>query len=381
MGKQKNGKKNVFLLGTTSFLNDFSSEMIMPILPFFLSSLGAPVVLIGLVGGLRDSLGSILKVLFGYLSDKTGKRKPFVYAGYLTSAFFKLLLAFSPNALFALSSASLERIGKGMRDAPRDAMIGQFMPKKTGTGFGIHQMMDTAGAILGSLAVLLMIWYLAMSYDMIIALAALLAILSIGPLFLVKEPIFKPYQNSYGFRSALSKLPGNLLVFTVIASLFSLANFSYMFFILKAQVSEDIVTAIALYVVFNVFFAIFAYPIGKYADKVGKRKVLIFGYVLFALVSFAFVFYSGLYALLILFILYGIANAAVKGVERAYVVDLSPANLKATSIGTFQLMTGLAALPSSIIAGYLWEAISPEATFMFGAVVSFGAAILLAFKK
>ncbi len=113
MTQEEKGKKNVLLLGLTSFLNDFSSEMIMPILPFFLSSLGASALLIGLVGGLRESLGSILKVLFGYLSDKAGKRKPFVYAGYLTSALFKLLLAFSPTASFAVASASLERIGKG----------------------------------------------------------------------------------------------------------------------------------------------------------------------------------------------------------------------------------------------------------------------------
>ena len=381
MGKQEEGRKNVILLGLTSFLNDFSSEMIMPILPFFLSSLGASAVLIGLVGGLRDSLASVLKFLFGYMSDKAGRRKPFVYGGYLVSALFKLLLAFSPSVLSAVSSASLERVGKGMRDAPRDAMIGQFMPERSGTGFGLHQMLDTAGAIMGSLAVLVLVAWLALDYGMIIVIAAFLAILSIGPLFLVKEPAFKPYRERRGFISALATLPRDLKVFILIASLFSLANFSYMFFVLRAGSGGDIVTAIGLYVLFNIFFALFAYPIGKRADSVGKRRVLICGYVLFALVSLAFVYYSDIYAMILLFILYGISYAAVKGVERAYVVDMSPSELKGTSLGAFQLVTGLAALPASIVAGYLWDAFSPEATFMFGAIVAGAAAALLALLR
>ena len=255
MGKRKDekGKMNVSLLGTTSFLNDFSSQMILPILPFFLSSLGASAVLIGLVGGLRESLDKLFEVASGYLSDKIGRRKPFVYAGYITSSFFKLLLAFSPTAMSASSSASLERVGKGMRDAPRDAMIGQFMPGKTGTSFGLHRMFDTAGAVFGSLAVLVLIAYFFVPYDLLIMTAALIGILSIAPLSLVKEPPFRPYRNKHGFRYALSKLPRKLIIFNIIASLFTLANFSYMFFILKAQATEGLVIPIALYVLFNIF--------------------------------------------------------------------------------------------------------------------------------
>jgi MFS family permease len=379
--EERKGKKNIALLGATSFLNDFSSEMMLPILPFFLSSLGATPLLIGLVGGIRDSLDRLLRIVFGYLSDRAGKRKPFVYLGYITSAFFKFLMALSPNAVVASSSASLERIGKGIRDAPRDAMIGQFLPNKTGTGFGLHRMLDTAGAVFGSLAALLIIAYLAWSYNTIILIAAFVALISIGPLFLVKEPPFKPYRNMKGFRYALSKLPKELLAFNIIASLFALANFSYMFFILKAYTTEGLVIPIALYVVFNIFYAAFAYPIGRHADKVGKRKIIVGGYMLFALVSLAFVHYSSLAALLVLFIFYGIANAAVKSVEPAYVTDMAPADLRATSLGTFQMMTGLAAIPSGLIAGYLWQYISPETTFMFGAVVAFAAAVLLAIKR
>lgn len=377
MNNKKEGKKNVLLLGLTSFFNDVSSEMIMPILPFFLSSLGASPLLIGLVGGLRDSLDKLLKVFFGYLSDKTQKRKPFVYGGYVTSAAFKILLAFSPTALIASAFASLERIGKGMRDAPRDAMIDKFMPKKTGTGFGLHQMMDTSGAVLGSIIVLALIAYFSIDYGNIILAAGLIGLLSIVPLIMVKKIKFKEKFEQYKFISSMSKIPKKLLLFNTIASLFALANFSYMFFILRAQVEKGIVTTLALYVVFNIAYALFAYPIGKRSDKIGKREVLIGGYLLFSMVSLAFVYFTGIYALVILFVFYGISNAAIKAVERAYVADMSPSEIKATSLGLFQTMTGIAAIPSGLIAGYLWEYISPEATFIFGAVIAFMAAVLL----
>jgi len=381
MGDNKDGKKNVFLLGLTSFFNDVSSEMIMPILPFFLASLGASPVLIGLVGGLRDSLDRLLKVFFGYLSDKTQERKSFVYGGYVTSAAFKILLAFSPTALIASAFASLERIGKGMRDAPRDAMIDKFMPRKTGTGFGLHQMLDTSGAVLGSIIVLAMIAYLSVNYGTIILIAGVIGLLSLIPLFLVKNIEIKKKFGQYNFISSLSRIPKKLLVFNIIASLFALANFSYMFFILRAQVEKGIVTTLALYVVFNIAYALFAYPLGKRSDSLGKREILIGGYLLFALVSLAFVYFTGIYALVILFVFYGISNAAVKAVERAYVADMSPSEIKATSLGMFQTMTGIAAIPSGLIAGYLWEYISPETTFFFGAGVAFIAAVLLVLHR
>ncbi len=375
MSSKDDGKKNVVILGITSFLNDFSSEMILPILPFFLTSLGASPVLIGVVGGLRDSLTSIFKVAFGYLSDKYAKRKPFLYGGYAFSALFKLFLAISSNSMAAVLSASFERIGKGMRDAPRDAMISQFMPTRTGAAFGLHRMLDTGGAILGSVAVALILMFLYLTLDQIILIAATISFLSIIPLYFVKEPAFNPMRHSK-FRIALTSLPKNVLVFTGIASLFALANFSYMFFIMRA-VDGGIIIPILLYVVFNIMYAAFSYPLGKYSDKIGKRKILIGGYILFSIVCIGFYQFESLQSLIILFMLYGVANAAIIGIQRAYVSDISPSDMRATAIGAFHTCTGLAALPSSIIAGYLWSAFSPAYAFLFGGLVAFASAVAL----
>ncbi|MEM3364639.1 MAG: MFS transporter [Candidatus Micrarchaeia archaeon] len=384
--KEKEGVKNITLLGVVSFLNDFSSEMIMPILPFFLAALGGDSVLIGLVGGIRDSITSFLKILFGYISDKIGKRKVFVYAGYITSALFKFFLAFAPSPFLALGAASLERVGKGMRDAPRDAMISQFLPNKSGAGFGLHQALDTVGAIFGSVAVLLLLMYVftqptLSEYSLIIAFAGIIAILSVIPLVLVKEPKFKPTGKEYNFLSAVKALPRDMLVFTGITAVFTLANFSYMFFIMKAGLTEGLLISILLYIVYNIFQAAFSYPIGKYADRIGKRAILIISYVVFAAILFGFAILNSTSAMLLLFVLYGISTAAFIGVQKAYASDLSPTNLRGTAMGMFQMAIGIAALPSSVIAGYLWKVVSPEATFIFGGAASLLAALLMIFFK
>lgn len=184
--------KNVILLGIVSFLNDLSSEMIMPILPMFITSLGGTGLSIGLIGGLRDSITSFLQVLSGYLSDRTGKRKIFVYSGYLTSAVFKLLLSFSRIWHHVLIFASLERIGKGIRTAPRDSIIADSMPKKRGKGFGIHRAFDESGAILGTVVVFLLLWFMDFDFSRIIFIAAIISFLSIVPLHFVSEEKRKP---------------------------------------------------------------------------------------------------------------------------------------------------------------------------------------------
>jgi MFS family permease len=375
---RKNGKKNVTLLGITSFLNDLSSEMIMPVLPFFLSALGASPVLIGLVGGLRNSLDKILKVFFGYLSDKVGSRKNFIYGGYFTSALFKIALAFSPTAGVAASTASLERVGKGMRDAPRDAMIGKFMPDKTGEGFGIHQMLDTAGAVCGALSALILLMFFSLEYSSIILIGGTLALLSLIPLFFVMKT---PGQTD-GLKdmlSSLSEIPGHLWIFNLVAGLFSVSAVSYMFFLMKAELSEGIIIPIGLYALYNVFYAGGSYPLGKKADEIGKKKILFAGYILFSISCLLFAIFSGIYILLLIFVLYGISKAAVN-MQRAYVVDSAPSRIKATSVGAFQLVVGISAVISGLIAGVLWEHVSPEATFFFGSALSFLAAILLAWK-
>ncbi len=373
----------VLLLGIVSFLNDLSSEMIMPILPMFITALGGTGLVIGLIGGLRDSISSILKVFCGYWSDKTGKRKVFVFSGYLTSALFKLALAFSKIWQHILIFSGLERVGKGLRTAPRDAIISDSMPKERGKGFGIHRALDTSGAILGSLVVFILFWFLGFNFKSVILIAAVFSLFSLIPLYFVKEKKKEPQDIS--LKIGLKNLPRSLKLFILVSSIFALANFSYMFFILRAQEfftgKLAIGVPILLYILFNIFYAVFAIPFGALSDKIGRKKVIIFGYLLFSLTCLGFAFFNSLAAFIVLFALYGIVYAIVDGNQRAFVSDLSTEKLRATALGTFHTATGLVALPASLIAGFLWQ-ITPTITFIYGSILSMASVLLfLIFKN
>jgi len=374
---------NILLLGIVSFFNDLSSEMIMPILPMFITALGGGGLIVGIIGGLRDSIASLLKVFCGYWSDKTGKRKIFVFSGYLTSALFKLFLGFSKMWQHVLIFAGLERIGKGLRTASRDAIIADSMPKERGEGFGIHRALDTAGAISGSIAVFVLFWFFGLEFKSIIFIAAILAFFSLLPLHFVKEKKRKP-QSNLELKISLGSLPWSLRLFILISSIFALANFSYMFFILKVQnlfVGKlSIGAPILFYVLFNIFYALFAVPFGRLSDRIGRKIVIMGGFLLFSLVSFGFAFFNSLPSFIILFALYGMVYAIVDANQRAYVADLSPQELRATALGTFHTAVGLAAFPSSLIAGALWQ-LNPDMTFMWGGVISIVAVVLLVFLE
>jgi len=374
---------NVFLLGIVSFLNDLSSEMIMPILPMFVKALGGSTLAIGLVGGLMESISSILKVFCGYWSDRTGRRKIFVSCGYLVSAFFKLLLALSQMFQQVVIFAALERVGKGLRTAPRDAIIADSMAAERGKGFGVHRALDTSGAILGSIVVFLLFWFFGFSFKLIILIAGVVAFASLIPLGFVKEGKTEPRDIT--IKVSLKNLPKSLTLFILISGVFALGNFSYMFFVIRVQqfftTKLSIGVPILLYILFNIFYAVFAIPLGVVSDKIGREKIIILGYLLFSLTSLGFAFVSSLPAFIILFALYGITYAAVDGNQRAFVSDLSSQQLKATALGTFHTITGLVALPASLIAGFLWQNISPEITFIYGSVLGFISVLLfIAFR-
>jgi MFS family permease len=370
---------NLLLLSIVSFLTDMSSEMILPILPLFLVSIGGTGIILGLIGGVGDSVASILKVFSGYFSDKLGKRKTLIYAGYQTSAVSKLFFAFATIWQHLLILRPIERLGKGIRTAPRDALIAESVQER-GKGFGIHRAFDTAGAIIGSLLALLFIIFYSLGFTTIFLIAGGVAFIALVPLIFLKEKKTRPLAKSISLHISFKEMPRSLKFFIIIATLFALGNFSYFFFILRAQqffsAELAIIGPLFLYVLLNVVYAAFCIPLGILSDKIGRKKVLIAGYALFGFVCLGFTqLYPSLVYLIILFMLYGLVYALVEANQRAFVSDLASDDLKGTALGTFHTTIGIALLPGSIIAGFLWDFINPMVTFLYGATLAFLAVI------
>ena len=376
--------KNVVLLGVVSFLNDISSEIIQPILPLFIASLGGSSLAVGLIGGISDGLPSLLKLLAGCWSDRLGRRKPLVVGGYAVSAVGKLLLPAAATWPQVFVLKTLERCGKGIRSAPRDAMISEsVVAERRGRGFGLHRAMDSAGAVIGSVLAYLL-WQAGYSYSSIFLGAGALALIALLPFYRVRESFSSP---SCEISLKISDISQQLRGFLLVASLFALGNFSYMFFVLRAQGlfsgAEAVAAPLLLYAFFNLVYALFAFPVGIWSDSVGRKKVLAIGYSLFAFTALGFAFVTNLAGLILLFGLYGLVYAIVDGSERAFVSDLSASHLRGSALGLYSAALGVAAIASSLIAGALWDLWGPEATFLFGAGAAGLAAVglLVGIKK
>ena len=368
---------NVILLSVVSFLNDVSSEMILPLLPVFILSLGGDEIVIGLVSGSMGFVSSTIKALFGFLSDRLRVRKPIVFSGYLSSAFFKFLLSLSRVWQHVLVFTSLERIGKGIRTAPRDAMISESIPKEKGRGFGIHRAMDTSGALLGAILAFLLIYEFDLSIRDILLLAALISFLSLIPFIWIKET-YQKVRMKRAFNE-IGRIDKRLKIFLVIATVFSMSNISYMFFLKRSEEVFGPKFYLVTYIVFNIFYAIFSYPSGVLSDRIGRWKVLSAGYLLFAITSMGFSFVNIGWVLIPLFSLYGISFALFDGNQRAFVSDLSDPKIRATALGVFHTLIGVTSLPAGIIAGYLWRSFSYSFTFLYSGLLALVSSILLIF--
>jgi MFS family permease len=375
---------NILLLGMVSLLTDLSSEMMVSILPMYITSIGGTAFIVGLTGGLGDSISSLLKVFSGYWSDRTGRRKPFVFFGYGASAVAKLALAFSTTWGQILGFRAVERTGKGMRDAPRDAIIADSAAAEVrGKAFGIHRTMDTSGAIGGSLLALLLFWVFGLHFKTIILVCAIVAFASLIPFLWVKDVRREPQKRSLGLN--FRALPRRLKYFVVVATVFALGNFTSWFFVLRARdffaetVSEDraVTLAIALYCLFNVVYAAFSIPVGILSDRIGRGRILLLGYTLLGVTFFSFALMQSVMGLVIFFILYGLIYAFVEGAERAFVCDMAPEHIRGTALGTLHTAVGVVALPSGIIAGLLWEHVGSWAAFVYGGSLGLIAAALL----
>lgn len=363
---------NVILLGITSFLTDISSEMVYPILPVYLVvKLGASPAILGVIEGVSESLASLLKVFSGYFSDKTNSRKPLTIVGYLSSAAGKILLYLSSGWHYVFVARVADRLGKGLRTAPRDALIADSSKdNRRGAAFGLHRAMDTAGAALGVLLAYYLITSHKGDFGPIFLFSIIPAVLGVLVLFFVKEKKRSCVQNQPKPVLRWRSLDKRLKLFLVFSFVFTLGNSSNQFLLLRAQnQGNPLPVVILLYLVYNIIFAISAYPASWLSDKIGRRKILVLGYLFYGIVYLGFAVNNSTHNLWFLFGFYGLYTGFTEGVEKALVSDIAPNNLRATAIGLHATLVGLGLLPASILAGLLWKFIGPAAPFYFGATM------------
>ncbi|MBU0498433.1 MAG: MFS transporter [Candidatus Thermoplasmatota archaeon] len=376
--------RNLILVGIVSLFTDLSSQMVFPLIPLYLVTLGASAWIIGLVEGAAETTASLLKVFSGYWSDIIKQRKPFVLTGYSLSTIAKPLFALATSWPFILFVRIFERVGKGIRTAPRDAIIAESVDSSIrGKAYGFHRALDGIGSISGAILAFLLLPIL--GFTNIFLLAVLPGLIAVFCIVFIKEkkiPNREKRVKTTSFKVSLKALPYNLKLFIFVSSVFTFGHLGYAFILLKARtigLSND--TALLLYIIFYLVYTLSVIPSGIFSDKIGRKPVLILGYMLFAVTAISLIFTSQIYTLLIVFIIYGLFFAMVDGVQRAFVVDLSPPELKATALGTFHTAIGLVALPGGLLAGIIWDTISPEATFVFALVLTLCALLLFMFVK
>jgi MFS family permease len=366
--------RNIFLLGLVSLLTDVSSEMIFAVFSvFFTVILGATAALLGLVEGFADMAASSLDYVSGVLSDRTGKRKQLAALGYGFSTASKFLLVFASTVNAASFFRIMERFGKSFRGPPRDAWISSLTSvSNRGYSFGLHKAMDKTGAVIGPL-----IGYAILSYygenlpafTLLFTVAVVPAVLAVLLLIFIKDRPEKPQRERENMFRAYKKLGSGFRHYLYTAGIFSIAYFSFSFLLLKAyMVGFQIKDVILLYALFNVSFVIFAVPIGRLGDRIGRRKIIAAEYVTYFIMSAGFIFAASQLHVIALFLLFGVFYAIDESQSKAYISDLEE-NKRATAIGLYNFVTGIVYLPASVIAGLLWV-INPGYAFAFAAVVS-----------
>lgn len=381
---QKKGMKNIIFLGLVSCFADISSEMVYPIIPLYLTAvLGATPALVGVIEGIAESIASLLKVFSGYISDRFQKKKAIAFVGYATGVIYKLALIFATSWVGILLARVIDRFGKGIRTAPRDVMVAESSGKASmGKSFGIHKMLDMAGSAAGILIAFVLVTTAGEgSYRMIFAISVIPVLIALGLFAFIQENKEKrELAQREHFWKNMGSLDAQLKTYLAVTFLFTLGNSSNSFLLLRAyDVGFSSNTAILLYFIYNLTASILAVPCGKLSDKIGRKKLLVTGYLLFALVYFGFAVCTHRALLILIFVLYGGFTAMTAGVERAFISELAPKELKGTMLGLHSTLAGIALLPASLIAGLLWEHIGAYAPFVYGGVMALLSAVILRF--
>ena len=375
---------NVIFLGLVSFFSDLSGEMVYPLIPIYLTAvLGATPTLVGIIEGIAESIASLLKVFSGYISDRRQKKKPIAFAGYASGIFYKIALLFAGSWFGILAARVIDRFGKGIRTAPRDVMVAECADRETmGKTFGIHKMLDMAGSAAGILlAYVLFVNLGSDSYKTVFAVSVIPLLLALSMFLFIKEKKeHRALPARESFWKNIGMLDNRLKLYLAVSFLFTLGNSSNTFLLLRAgNVGFSGADVILLYFVYNITASVFSVPFGKWSDKIGRKRVLVIGYSIFAAVYLLFAFASSKAMIVTAFVIYGLYTAVIGGAEKAFIAEIAPPNLKGTTLGLHSTLVGIALLPASVIAGLLWDGIGSFAPFAFGALLSLTAALILQF--
>ncbi|MEI8361576.1 MAG: MFS transporter [bacterium] len=370
---------NVTLLSLCSLFTDASSEMLYPLLPVLLSQLGAPTLAIGFIEGIAESTASLTKIFFGRWSDKIKKRKLFAQFGYGLSIVGQILLPLASSWVYILVGRFINRIGKGIRTAPRDALLAESSAADhLGRTFGLHRAADTAGATIGVVMAYLILKN-GFGVQNAIWWSLIPAIIGWSILSLVSDKKTETTQlDKPKWEFDLKALPTQLKIFYLISLVFAIGNSSNIFLMLKAlNIGFTSANVILLYLLYNIIHMLASYPAGWLADKTSKTKVLAIGYAIFGVSYLCLAFFSNQIAYTLIFAIYGLYSGLTDGVEKSYVASLSPKHLKATYQGMHATIIGAALLPASLLAGFLWQYVSPAAPFYFSALTGFIGSLLI----
>jgi len=371
-------KRNVFFIGLTSFFTDTSIKMIYSVMPLFLLAIGASKTSISLIEGIAESTASLFKAFSGYWSDKIGKNKPFMIIGYGITALVTPLYVFVRLPIQVLFLRFFERIGKGIRTAPRDSLISSSAKhNEAGKNFGFHKAMDNSGAIVGPLAAFVLLYLFPLNYTNIFLIAtipALLGVLSI--VIFIKEAKSENVGNNNKFH--LKQLPRKFYFFLAIIFVFTLGNSADALLLVKTTETGINKTYIPfVYMIFNMVSVFLAIPIGKISDKVGREILIIFGFLLYAIVYYLFGRFNSINIFVFLFILYGVYSALTDTSQKAMISDIVSKDLKGTGYGIYHAVLGITLLPASLIAGILYDKVNSNAPFYFGSAMALIATILM----
>lgn len=365
----------VIILGLVSFFNDLASEMIYPIVPLFLTTvLHTSIPIVGFIEGLVESLASITKYFFGAYSDYLQKRKIFVTVGYTLGALSKLLigLAFAwPMVLFARIT---DRLGKGLRTAPRDSLLLEnTQPENKGYVFGFHRAFDSLGAVFGPLLALLFLYILKDNMRQAFFIAFIPGVIAIILLiiFVKERKKIIPIEERKFVKISFKNMNSKLKLFMLVSFIFAAGNSSDVFLLLQAKNLGLTATAVIFtYVLYNISQTIFATPAGILADKLGAKRIFSGGLIAFSLVYLAFGLINSTVYLWILFPLYGIYIAATDGVSKAYLSEFIDKKESGSYFGAYYALTAVGTFLASLVGGFLWQFVSPHATFLYGSILS-----------